>query len=250
MKTIKKVRQTKVDASNKALWKIITTLQEEFTTLFRAAITSNILQSVPRKSVLLPTTFKCAHDAFSDSGVRMAPHLIADYTAASKQIADIIAKNRMQDTEDRSYELIARNAEKTAQRAKKKWDKAEKTVAVASKKIQATAATKMGPGAKVSAGNAKQKKLFAKAQKAAADAKAAFNQASKTAADASNKAVVALNIQLDIVQRWQGVIAKMKPAASCTRNDVAFPTHTDNCQLYLAPCAKCKDSKCKCMYAM
>ena len=201
---------------------------------------------MPDKSILLSTTFECAHDAFTEGGVRMAPHLIADCTDASKQMADVIAKYRMQDNEQRSYELTAKNAEKTAQKAGKKVEKAKKAVAAAAKKL---AAITSKPGAK-QAITAKQNKLLAKAQKVAADAQVAFNKASKAANAASKKATLMFNIQSDIIQRWQHAIVNMKPAALCTGDDVALPACTESCQLFLAPCSKCKDSKCRCTFAM
>ena len=204
------------------------------------AMPANVFQSMPDKSVLLSTTFECAHDAFSEGGVRMAPHLIADFTDVSKQMADIIAKCRMQDNEQRLYELTARNAEKLAQKAGKKLEKATKAVDVATKKLQAAS----------SKSNAKQNKLLAKAQKAAANAQVAFDKASKAADAASKKVALVFNIQSDIIQRWQHVIVNMKPAALCTGDDVALPACTESCQLFLAPCSKCKDSKCRCTFAL
>ena len=90
---------------------MVKSLQEFFTNQLRAAaMPSSILQSVPDKSVLLSTTFMCAHDTFSDSGVQVTPHLVADCMEFSKQIADIIVKHKMQDNQEPPYELIARNA--------------------------------------------------------------------------------------------------------------------------------------------
>ena len=201
---------------------------------------------MPDKSVLLSTTFECAHDAFSEGGVRMAPHLLADCTDVSKQMADIIAKYKMQDNEQRSYELTARNAEKTAQKAGKKLQKAKKAVAAAAKKLAAMTSKSDAKEAL----NAKQNKSLVKAQKVAADAQVAFDKASKAANAASKKATLMFNIQSDIIRRWQHAIVNMKPAALCTDDDVALPACTESCQLFLAPCSKCKDSKCRCTFAM
>ena len=199
---------------------------------------TNVFQSMPDKSVLLSTTFECAHDAFSEGGVRMAPHLLADCTDVSKQMADVIAKYRMQDNEQRSYEFTALNAEKTAQKAGKKLEKAAKKLAAMTSKSDAKGL------------NAKQNKLLVKAQKVAADAQVAFDKASKAAKAASKKATLMFNIQSDIIRRWQHVIVNMKPAALCTDDDVALPACTESCQLFLAPCSKCKGSKCRCTFAM
>ena len=117
---------------------MVKSLEEFFTHQLRAvAMPLNILQSVPDKSVLLSTTFMCAHDSFSDSGVQVTPHLVTDCTEVSKQMADILVKHKMQDNEKQSYELIARNAEKAAQKAGKKLAKAKKVVAAATKKVKA-----------------------------------------------------------------------------------------------------------------
>ena len=254
VKTLKQVRQTPVDSSNKALWSIVTILREFFTRqLHVTGMPSNILQSVPDKSVLLATTFMCAHDTFSDSGVQLSPHLVADCTDVSKQLADVIAKHTMQDNEEhRPYELSALNAEKAAQKAAKRLAKAKKAVVAAAKKVKLINEKIVKSGSNAPA-KAKQTKLLVKAQKADDDAKISFKKASKAAAEASKKAVdasrkaaVVLNIQSDIIQRWQNAIANMKPAALCTGDDIAFPACTESCQLYLAPCAKGKGSKSKC----
>ena len=128
VETFQQVRQTKVDPSNKVLWSIATTLQEFFAHLLRAvAMPSNILQSLPDESMLQSVIFKCAHGPFNDSGTRRAPHLVADFTDVSKEMADIIAKHRMQDNEKQPYEL-------TAQKAKEKLAKADKALTTDSKK--------------------------------------------------------------------------------------------------------------------
>ena len=205
----------------------------------------NILQSVPDKSVLLSTTFMCAHDTFSDSGVQVTPHLVADCMEFSKQIADIIAKHKMQDSTEQPYELIARNAEKTAQKAEKKLAKAKKAFEVAAKKLKAMTDKAAKPDAKAPA-KAKKNNALVKAKKTADKTKIAFDKLSKAAAEAWKKAEAVIGIQLDIVEWWKHAIAKMKPAAVCVGEDVAVPTCTESCELYLAQCAKCKGSKCQC----
>ena len=216
-------------------------LWEFFTHQLRAvAMPSNILQSVPDKSVLLSTTFMCSHDTFSDSGVQVTPHLVADCTEISKQLADIIAKHNMQDNETQQpYDLIARNAEKAAQKAGKKLAKAKKAAAAAAKKVKAK--SNANAPAKT-----KQTKLLAKAQKAVVDAKAAFDKASKAATEACRKISVVSSIQSDIIKRWQGAIAKMKPAAVCVGDAIVIPTCMERCQLHLAPSSKSTSAKGKC----
>ena len=118
---------------------MVKSLEEFFTSHFRAvAMPPNILQSLQDQSVLLSTMLMCADDTFSDNGVPVTPHLVADCTEISKQLADIIAKHKMQDNEEqRTYEQIARNAEKAAQKAEKKLAKAKKAAAAAAKKVKA-----------------------------------------------------------------------------------------------------------------
>ena len=181
----------------------------------------------------------CAHDAFNGSGVRLAPHLVADFTDLSKEIADIIAKYRNQDKEERQrYELVYR-------KAKTKVVRAKKAVAAADKKLKAATAKAVKSGSNAPA-KAKQNKSLVKAQKVFVDAQAALAKASKAAAEAWKKAEAVIGIQLDIVERWKHAIAKMKPAAVCVGEDVPVPTCTESCELYLAQCAKCKGSKCQC----
>ena len=239
--TLKKVRQTSVDTSNKALWSMVKILQEFFTHQLRAVgMASSILQSVPDKSVLLSTTFMCAHDTFNDSGVQVTPHLVADCTEISKQLADIIAKHNAQDNEEQQpYELIARNAEKAAQKAEKKLTKAKKAVAAAAKKVKAK--SNANAPAKT-----KQNKLLAKAQKAVVDAQAAFDKANKDASEASKKAKVVSGIQSNIIKRWQGGIAKMKPAGVGVGDAIVIPTCMERCQLHLAPSSKSTSAKGTC----
>ena len=246
-----------MDASNEALWSMVKSLQEFFTYQLRAAaMPSSILQSVPDKSVLLSTKFMCAHDTFSDSGVQVTPHLVADCMEFSKQIADIIAKHKMQDNQEPPYELIARNAEKTAQKAEKKLAKAKKAFEAAAKKVKAMTDKAAKSDAKAPA-KAKKNKALVKAQKTADKAKIAFDKLSKAAAEASKEAIAAsknaalvLRIHTDILQKWQGVIAKMKPAAACVGDAIALPACTESCQLHLTPCAKGKGSKGQCTYAI
>ena len=253
LKNFKQVRQTKVESSNKPLRSIVIILEDFFTRRLRAvAMPSNILQSIPEKTVLLSPMFMCAHDAFSDSGTRLAPQLVADFTDISNQMADIILKYRTGDKEEQSYEFIARNADKTAEKAAKKVVKAEKALAVAAKKFKAATAKAVKSGSSAPA-KAKQNKSLVKAQKVVDDAQTALDKASKLAAEASQKAVQACQkaetvrgIQLEIVQRWKSAIAKMKPAAVCVGEDVIIPTCTERCELYLAQCTKCKGSKCRC----
>ena len=210
---------------------------------------SNIFQSAADKTVLQSPAFMCAHDAFSDGGDRMAPHLVADFTDLSKQIADRIAKYKMQDNEEKPYELIARNADKTAEKAAKKVVKAKKAVAAAAKRLKKTATAKTVK----SDAKAKPNKSLVKAQKDANDAQVRLNKASKEAAELSQKAVQAWKtaeqvfvIQSDIMQLWENAIAKMKPSVDCVGDDVEFPTCTQSCKLYFAQCTKCKGSKCQC----
>ena len=250
----KQVRQTKVESSNKPLWDIAKILQDFFTQrLGEVAMPSNIFQSAAGKTVLQSPAFMCAHDAFSDGGDRMAPHLVADFTDLSKQIADIIAKNRMQDNEKQPYELIARNADKAAEKAAKKVVKAKKAVAAAAKRLK-TATAKTVKSDTNTCAKAKPNKSLVKAQKVANDAQVGLNKANKEAADLSQKAAQAWKkvekvfvIQSDIIQLWENAIAKMKPSVQCVGDDVEFPTCTQSCKLYFAQCTKCKvDSKCKC----
>jgi len=236
---------------------MVKSLQEFFTYQLRAvAMPSKIFESVPDKSVLLSTKFMCAHDTFSDGGVQVTPHLVADCMELSKQIADIIAKHKMQDNKEQPYELIARNAEKTAQKAEKKLAKAKKAFEVAAKKVKAMTdkAAKSDPKAPA---KAKKNKALVKAQKTVDKAKIAFDKLSKAAAEASKEAIAAskqaalvLRIHTDIMQKWQGVIAKMKPAAVCVGDAIALPACTESCRLHLTPCAKGKGSKGQCTYAI
>ena len=240
--TLKKVRKTGVDTSNEKLWTMVKTLQEFFTRQLRAvAMPSDVLQSVPDKSVLMSITFVCAHDTLVTSAVQVTPHLIADCTEASKQLADVIAKYNRKDKQEQSYELIARNAEKAAKKAEKKLVKAEKVFAEAAKKLEkekSNSKTKKLLGL----GSAKAKKLLAKAQKAADKALAARDKLSKEAAEAFKKydaasklAEMALSIQSTIIQKWQGLIAKMKPGTFCVDDATASPACMESCQLHLAP---------------
>ena len=252
-KIFKKVRQTKVESSNKPLWDIEKTLQEFFTQRLReVAIPSSIPQSIIDKAVLQSPAFMCAHDAFSDGGVRMAPHLVADFTDLSKQIADVIAKYTMRDDEEMPYELIAVNADKASQKAAKKVVKAKKALAAADKKLKAATAKTMKSDASKGA-KTKPNKQIVKAQKAVDAAQARLNESSKEAAELSQKTLQAwkkvkkvLVIQSDIIQSWENAIAKMKPSAKCVGDDEELPTCIQGCRLYVAPCTKCKGSQCQC----
>ena len=82
------------------------------------------------------------------------------------------------------------------------------------------------------------------------DCSGAAAEASKEAIAASKNAALVLRIHTDIIQKWQGVIAKMKPAAACVGDAIALPACTASCQLHLTPCAKGKGSKGQCTYAI
>merc|ERR1711907_414600 len=159
-----------------------------------------------------------------------------------------IAKYKMQDNEEKPYELIARNADKAAEKAAKKVVKAKKAVAAAAKRLKTATAKTEKSDAK-----AKPNKLLVKAQKTANDAQIRLNKASMEEAELSQKAVQAWKtaeqvfvIQSDIIQLWENAIAKMKPSVDCVGDDVEFPTCTQSCKLYFAQCTKCKASKCQC----
>ena len=253
-KNFKKVRQTKVALSNKPLWDMVQTLREFFTPKLReVAMPLSMLQSVAHKIVLQSPAFMCAHDAFSDGGVRMTPHLVSDFTEVSKELADIIAKRRLQEKQDQTYELIFRNANKAADRAANKVVKAKKAVEAAAKKLDAATAKKVKSDAKANA-KVKLDKSLMKGQKSANDAQAKLDKANKEAADLSQKAAQAwkkveqvLVIQSDIIELWKNAIAKMKPSSKCVGDDVAFPGCIQSCNLYFAECTKCKvGSKCQC----
>ena len=248
--TIKQVLQTRVDTSNEALWSMVKSLQEFFTRQLRAvAMPSNILKSVPDESVLLSTTFMCAHDSFSDRGLQVTPHLVADCTEVSKQMADIIVKYKMQDNEKQPYENIVRNAEKAAQKAGKKLSQAKKVVAAMAKKVKAINDKTVKSGANTPA-KLKQNKSLVKAQKAVDNAQIEFDKLSKAAVEASKKSAVVFDMQSDIIQKWQGVITKMKPTGLCVGDALTLPACTESCKLHLAPCVKGKGSKGQCAYAI
>ena len=78
------------------------------------------------------------------------------------------------------------------------------------------------------------------------DAQAAFDKANKDASEASKKAKVVSGIQSDIIKRWQGGIAKMKPAGVGVGDAIVMPTCMERCQLHLAPSSKSESAKGTC----
>ena len=179
----------------------------------------------------------------------MTPHLVADCTEISKQMADIIVKHKLQDNEKQTYENIVRNAEKAAQKAGKKLAKAKKVAAATAKKVKAINDKTVKSGANTPA-KSKQNKSLVKAQKAVDNAQIEFDKLGKAVVEASKKSAMVFDIQSDIIQKWQGVITKMKPAGLCVGNALTLPACTESCELHLAPFDKGKGSKGPCTYAI
>ena len=231
VETFKQVRQTKVEPNNKVLWPLVTTLQNFFAHLLRKmAMPSNILQKCLSDEKILHSLciFKCAHDTFHDSGARRAPHLVANFTEAIKQMAGVVAKHRMQDSEKQEYELIT-------QSSKKQLITAEKAFATASNKIK-TVVDKAVECNEKEAVKKKRSKLLVDAQNMAADAKLALNETNKVAAEASKKAAMVLDIQTDIIQQLKDTITQMKQAPLFV-GDETLPACIESCEIYLEPWA-------------
>lgn len=244
VKTFKQVRQTIPEPDNKALRLVVKELEESFTKLLCVALPAG--ESIPADRTFPSLTLKCAHDPFIDvsTGNVITPHFIADCTQLCKQLADVIAKRKFNDTQQLMYGVIAISARKAFLKTKKTIVKTVKAAAKAERKADAAAAKAAKSDAKsnerAQQASDKAVKLFEKAQKAVEEAKQKAVKANEIANEADEKAATALRFHENIIQCWHAAVATAKTQElSATDTDmIDCPSSIECCQLYLAPSTK------------
>ena len=136
------------------------------------------------------------------------------------------------------YTALAEQTTRSCQRAEKKYKRSLQAVAKATKNIKSAAAKAEVAGSKAQKKATKLAQALKRAQATADQDKTAFEEAKNAAAEATKKAVKAVEIKQTIVRDWHALFEKMQNLCKSV----------ESCELYLAPCSKCKGPDCQCTF--
>ena len=205
---------------------------------------------MPRNDASL--IFMCAHDSLTNGVAKhkLSPHLIADCTSLCNVVADATMRNRLGESEEKSYAAEATACQKAVKNAEKSVKKVTAKTMKAKRKADTTAAKVKKSGgkadAKLKAAAAKAMTQFLKAQDAVREAKLKVGQAKASAKKAVTNAEAAAVIKASIVEYWCAVVNTLTASDSHFTDGRTRLTDVESCQVYVAPCLKCKGSACQC----
>merc|ERR1712032_226493 len=236
-----KIRLTDLDPSNEPMRRTA----EEILTFYTKTLNDTVRQTFKVNNSLLtstmPTlTLKCAHDSIEDpfTDEMIAPHFVADCFALCNYLADVVAKDKFDDSEPQLYMVRAANAEKHLEKTHNNVKKAEKSVAKAKNKLE-TAVKRSGESVtkavvKATEARDKTKNALIKAERAA-------KQAEEKLKDATERAAESIKIQPAVIQCWIKALAELAKLVSHTTPDCV-----ESCRMILPRGSKISDQhQCK-----
>ena len=247
------MRKTRVDPDNEALRRITDDLEKHFRALLHGAAWPAGAQKMTA-SADASFSFMCAHDSLNDDATQteLTPHLIADCTSLCNQVVDATTRDRLGDSGQTSYAAQAAASQKAVKTLKKSIIRATAKATKTKKKADAAAAKVEKSGGKASkkvkAAAKKAMTQWLKAQEAVVETKRKARVAEKTATKAVANAEIAAKIQAGIAECWRAVVNTPTASDSHFADDCERPAYVQSCQVYAAPCLKCKVVACKCKY--
>ena len=243
VKATRSVRLTDMDLTNEPMRLISNELEhfcaDRLFTIAKDACAINSCYADPSTPSLV---LKCAHDSIaadSCTGEMISPHFMADCTSMCKYLADSAVKEKFGDKATQLYEVLAKNAVKTARKTEKAVAKAKKALAQATKKADAKASKS---GAKANNADEATVKTLDKHKDKLLQAQAVAKAAATTVTEVKAKADQAMALVHSIVESWRAGFSVITTSTS-SATALAKPKCLESCQLYVPPCPKRKGSQ-------